>query len=400
MGRGIHTTAVHAGERAQQPDFVPVSTPIYATVGYLYERIRDLDAIFAEEREGYVYGRYGNPTVRALERAVAALECAPDAVAYASGMGAIAGALLSTGLRAGSSVVCASDVYGATFAILNTLFQELGVRPHFVDICDLDTVGKTISETRPTAVFCEIISNPLLKIPDLDRLSILAHQVGALLIVDATFATPYLIRPLQHGADYVVHSATKYLGGHGDVLAGVVACSAERSATLRTHQKLLGANLGPQEAWLVLRGIKTLPLRMERQCANALRVARWLDAHPGVALVNYPGLESHPQHSLANRLFEGRGYGGMISFELRGATRADVFRFMEALQLVLPATTLGDVYSLVLYPAHSSHRQVPEAIRRKLGIGEGLVRLSVGIEDCADIIADLEQALETVHAAR
>jgi cystathionine gamma-synthase/methionine-gamma-lyase len=195
-----------------------------------------------------------------------------------------------------------------------------------------------------------------------------------------------------------MHSATKYLGGHGDVMAGVIACSAGRGNDLRERQKLLGANLGPQEAWLALRGLKTLPLRMQQHCANAQTVAESLLRHPAVAGVNYPGLPDHPQHSLAAKLFGGRGFGGMVSFDLRGAGQAKVFDFMEALELVLPATTLGDVYSLTLYPAHTSHRQVSPEVRAAIGIGDGLVRLSVGIEDAQDIVADLEQALERVQA--
>jgi len=212
--------------------------------------------------------------------------------------------------------------------------------------------------------------------------------------VDNTFASPYLFRPLDHGADYVIHSATKYLGGHGDLMAGVVACSVARGHDLRERQKLLGANLGPQEAWLALRGLKTLPLRMRQHCANAQSVAEWLASHPATSHVNYPGLPYHPQHNLAARLFGGQGFGGMVSFDLRGAAQAQVFAFMEALELILPATTLGDVYSLTLYPAHSSHRYVAPEVRAALGIGNGLVRLSVGIEDAGDIIADLAQALE------
>jgi cystathionine gamma-synthase/methionine-gamma-lyase len=247
------------------------------------------------------------------------------------------------------------------------------------------------------AVLCEIISNPLMKVADVPALVEMARAAGAAVVVDSTFASPYLFCPLEQGADYAVHSATKYLSGHGDVMAGVVACSAQRGLDLRERQKLLGANLGPQEAWLALRGLKTLPLRMRQHCDNAWTVAHWLMGHPAVARVNYPGLSGHPQHDLAARLFEGRGFGGMMSFDLRDAGQSDVFRFMEALELVLPATTLGDVYSLTLYPAHSSHRQVAPEVRAALGIGDGLVRLSAGIEDAADIIADLEQALECVE---
>jgi cystathionine beta-lyase/cystathionine gamma-synthase len=373
-GKSIFTQAVHAGERGPRPDFAPVSTPIYPSVGYIYDDMRDLDAIFGGERAGYVYTRYGSPTVSSFERAIALLEDAGDAVAFASGMGAVHAALMGAGVRAGTAVVAAADVYGATYALLGKLFTELDVRVRFVDITDLDQVAQAIREERPIAMLCEIISNPLLKVADVPALAEMAHAADATLIVDNTFASPYLFQPLKHGADYVVHSATKYIGGHGDLMAGVVACSAERGRDLRERQKLLGANLGPQEAWLALRGLKTLPLRMRQHCANAHVVAEWLVTHPAVAHVNFPGL---------------------MSFDLKGAGQAEVFRFMEALKLVLPATTLGDVYSLTLYPAHSSHRQLAPEVRAAIGIGNGLVRLSVGIEDAQDIIADLRQALES-----
>jgi cystathionine gamma-synthase/methionine-gamma-lyase len=291
-------------------------------------------------------------------------------------------------------VVAAADVYGATYALLDRTLTELGVRVRFVDITDLEEVAAAIAEESSEAIICEIISNPLMKVADVPSLAGLAREAGAKLIVDNTFASPYLFRPLEHGADYSVHSATKYLGGHGDVMAGVVACSRERGLDLRERQKLLGANLGPQEAWIAMRGVKTLPLRMRQHCENAQSVAEWLADHPAIAQVNYPGLSSHPQHAVAARLFAGRGFGGMLSFDVRDAGQTEVFRFMEALNLVLPATTLGDVYSLTLYPTHSSHRQVAPAVRAALGIGDGLVRLSVGIEDAVDIIADLEQALD------
>jgi cystathionine gamma-synthase/methionine-gamma-lyase len=398
-GKSIFTQAVHAGERGPRPDYTPVSTPIHPSVGYLYDDMADLDAVFGGEKDGYVYLRYGSPTVGAFEQAVATLEGAADAVAFASGMAAVHAALLSAGLRAGASVVAAADLYGATYALLEKTFTTLGIHVRFVDITDVAQVAKAVSAERPAAVLCEIISNPLMKVADVPALALLAHDAGAALIVDNTFATPYLVRPLEHGADYVVHSATKYLGGHGDLMAGVVACSQQRGHDLRERQKLIGANLGPQEGWLALRGLKTLPLRMRQHCANAQRVAEWLSGHPTVHRVNYPGLPNHPQHAVAARLFAGRGFGGMLSFDLRDAGQAEVFSFMQALQLVLPATTLGDVYSLTLYPAHSSHRLVAPEARAAIGIGDGLVRLSVGIEDPEDIVADLAQALDHIPAA-
>jgi len=384
---------VHAGERGPRPDFTPVVTPIYDSVGYLYESMEQLDAVFAAERKGYVYPRYGTPTNAALEQAVAILEGGEAALSFASGMAAIHAALLAAGLEAGQSVVTAQDVYGASYALLANLFTSLGVRVRFVNIADLTSVERAIAEEKPRAVFCETISNPLLKLADVPAVAELAHAHGAEVIVDSTFATPYLVRPLTLGVDYVVHSSTKYLGGHGDVMGGIVVTSADRRKRLWEVIKLTGGNLGPHQAWLTMRGLKTLPLRMAQHCRNAAAVAAWLAQHPEIARVNYPGLPSHPQHAVAARLFRQGCYGGMVSFEIAGAGRTRVFRFMEALKLILPATTLGDVYSLALYPAHSSHRTLSPEERAAIGIGEGLVRLSVGIEDVGDIIADLEQAL-------
>ncbi len=392
------TRAVHAGERAPRPDFTPVSTPIHPSVGYLYDSMDDLDAIFATTRQGYVYPRYGSPTVTAFEAAMTELESGEAAFAFASGMAAVHVSLLAAGVRAGTSVVAALDLYGATYTLIQRLFRELGATACLVDVTDLTAVETALAEHRPVAVMVEVISNPLLKVADVPALAEMAHRYRAQLLVDNTFATPYLFTPLAHGADYVIHSATKYIGGHGDVMAGVVVTSSENRKVLYELNKLVGSVLGPFEAWLALRGLKTLPLRVRQQFANAARVAAWLPGHPRIVHVNYPGLPLHPQHALAKRLFEGRGFGGILSFELHGedggAGRVAAFRFMERLKLCLPATTLGDIYSLVLHPATTSHRSLTQAEREQVGIREGLVRLSVGIEDPDDIIADLEQALE------
>ena len=391
--KGFATRAVHAGERAPRPDYTPVVAPIHPTVGYLYDSLDDLDAIFATTREGYVYPRYGSPTVTAFEEAVADLEGGEAAHAFASGMAAIHAALLAAGVRAGTTVVAALDLYGATYALLGRLLAGLGVQAHFVDVTDLGAVEAMLAETRPVALIAETISNPLLKVADVPALADLSHRYGAQLLIDNTFASPYLLNPLAHGANYCIHSATKYIGGHGDVMAGVVVTSAENRRKLYELNKLVGGVLGPFEAWLALRGCKTLPLRMRQQCANAMRIAQWLAGHPKIARVNYPGLPIHPQHELARRLFADRGFGGVLSFEIASADRSRAFRFMESLELCLPATTLGDLYTLVLHPTTSSHRALSAEERARVGIREGLVRLSAGIEDADDIVADLEHAL-------
>jgi cystathionine gamma-synthase/methionine-gamma-lyase len=310
-------------------------------------------------------------------------------------MGALHGAFAQANITPDRPVVAARNVYGATYALLNKMYADTGAL-RWVEITDRAAVKAAIDQYHPRAVVLETISNPLLKIPDIPAITQWAHAAGAIVIVDNTFATPYLYRPIEHGVDVVAHSATKYLGGHGDVLAGVVATTATRAHELRMQQRSFGANLGPFEAWLTLRGIRTLGLRMREQCANAMQVALWLNDQPAIARVIYPGLPDHPDHELARQFFRADHFGGMVSFELRDAAEPQVFRFMEKLKLIQAATSLGDVYSLLLYPAQSSHHALGREERLRQGIGDGLVRLSVGIEAAEDIIADLDQALRAV----
>ena len=394
--QSFQTRAVHAGERVPPADFRPVTTPIWNTVGYLYESMDDLDAVFDRKKPGQVYLRYSNPTVEAFENAVANLENAETAQAYGSGMAAIHAALLGAGAKAGTTVVAALDVYGATFTLLKNLLATLGVNVRMVDINDHAEVETAIKETKATILYAESISNPLIKVADIPTLAELAHKHSASLLIDNTFASPYLLNPTEHGADYVIHSATKYLSGHGDVLAGVVVTSTENKNRLFELNKLIGSVLGPFEAWLALRGLKTLPLRMKQQCDNALIVADWLSKHPRITRVHFPGLPNHPQHVLSKQLFSGKGFGGVLSFEIDGADKDKVFRFMESLSVCLPATTLGDIYSLILHPMTSSHRGLTPEERARVGIPDGLVRLSTGIESADDITTDLEKALQKV----
>ncbi len=391
--KAFATRAIHAGERVSLGRHTPVATPIHPTVGYVYESMNELDAVFDGRQEGYVYLRYGSPTVAAFEAAVAELEEGKTAQAFASGMGAIHAALLAAGVRAGTTVVTTRDLYGATTVLLQRHFVEMGVTVHLADFMDLTSLEALLAETHPVALLVETISNPLMKVADIPALIKLAHPFDVQVLVDNTFASPYLFNPLLHRADYVIHSITKYIGGHGDVMGGVVISSAENRKKLNDLNRLVGGVLGPFEAWLALRGCKTLPLRMREQCANAARIAEWLVEHPKIGRVNYPGLPNHPQHDLASRLFRDRGFGGVLSFEITKADRATVFRFMDSLDLCLPAATMGDIYTLVLHPATASHRSLSAEEQARAGIREGLVRISVGIEDSDDIIADLEQAL-------
>ncbi len=391
--KAFPTRAVHAGEHLPADDFIPVVGPIHPTVGFAYERMDDLDRVLGATRAGYVYPRYGSPTVAAFEAATADLEGGEAAYAFASGMAAIHVALLTAGVRQGSKVLAAMDVYGATYTMLRRLFAELGVSSRLVDVTDLRAVETALAEMRPLILVAETISNPLLKVADQPALIDLAHRYGAQTLIDNTFASPYLFNPCAYGADYVMHSATKFIAGHGDVLAGVIVTSSENRKRMYELNKMIGSTLGPFEAWLAMRGLKTLPLRMRQQCDNATRVAEWLAAHPKIARINYPGLALHPQHELARRLFQNKGFGAVLSFEIVGADKAAAFRFMDALELCMAATTLGDIYTIALHPASSSHRALTAAERAEIGISVGLVRLSIGIEDADDIIADLEAAL-------
>jgi cystathionine gamma-synthase/methionine-gamma-lyase len=393
MKKSIYTQAVHSGEKNGKVDFIPVSTPIYNTSTYYYRSMEDLDRVFSGDKKGYVYSRYGNPTNVALQEALAILEGGDCAFTFSSGMAAIHAALMATGLKSGDNVLAAQDLYGATHSLLTSTFKSLGIEPHFIEISNVDRVESAMEMYHPKTFIFEVMSNPLLKIADVSTLVKIAHSHGTRVIIDSTFTTPFLVQPLQHKADLVMHSTTKYLNGHGDATGGAVITMKEFGEPLYELTKLLGAILGPNEAYLTLRGLKTFPIRMERHCENAMEVARYLEDHPRVERVNYPGLKSHPQHDLASRLFSRGLYGGMISFEIKDAKRKEVFHFFEHLELIIPATSLGDITSLILYPAHSSHRTLTEKERHDTGISDGLVRLSVGIEDLSDIIADIEQAL-------
>ena len=400
----LETLLVHGYEREREEGSgsrkgVPTVQPIYTSTTYLHYNAETLDRAFDNSLSGekgetaFVYARQGNPNAFALETVMAQAEGGVGAIAFGSGMAAIHAALLAGGLVAGSKILAAKDLYGATTSLLRQAFVPLGVEVVTHDLYRRD-VGDIIRAEQPDVVYVETLSNPLVKVIDLDVISAAAREVGAVSVVDSTFTTPFLVRPIEHGFDLVVHSATKYLGGHGDSTAGLVI-SAKRSLLdqLRNYAIILGAMLSPFDSHLIKRGLQTLTLRMERHCSNALRVAKFLQEHQAVAKVHYPGLPDHPHHELATTLLgEGR-YGGLLSFELKEQSRDAVFRFMDRLRLLLPATTLGDAWSLVSYPAMSSHRNLSEAERRTIGITDGCIRLSVGIEDVGDIMGDLERAL-------
>ena len=390
----MQSRAVHVGDRKRGGDgHVPVTTPIYTASSYFYDEIDTLDKVFAQDVPGYAYSRYHNPTNEALEELVSALENGAGALATSSGMMAIQVALQAALLDRNKTILAASALYGATIKLLDTLMEPFGCEVHYVDICNLEALEEKIRDLKPGCVLMETVSNPMLRVGELDRIAQLAKAGGAALIVDNTFATPLLVRPIELGASFSVHSATKYLSGHGDVLGGFVVADAEHIGAVRGLSKISGPVMGPFNAYLAMRGIKTFPLRMERQCRNAACAAEWLGKHPRVSRVIFTGDPSHPDAGVIRRLMPAGLTGAIVSFEIRDASREDIFAFMNRLRMIVPATSLGDVHSMILYPAMSSHRDLAAKQRERMGISDRLVRLSVGIEDADDIIADLEQAL-------
>jgi cystathionine beta-lyase/cystathionine gamma-synthase len=376
-------------------DGTPVAPPLVQSVAFDYRSAAHQDDVFGGERSGYVYGRYGTPTTAALETALADLDGTAAAVCFASGMAAIAAFVDACAVASGGRVVAQEDIYGQVRALFERWIRERGAKIDFVDATDRAAVERARAASPATLLYVEAMANPLLRITDIAALARLSKQHGASLAVDATFTSPVLVRPAALGADVVIHSLTKYINGHGDVMGGSVAGSAEVAKAMRDRTILDGAYMPPHEAWLCIRGMRTLELRVRRQCESALRVATHLASHPKIARVRYPGLASHPQHELATRQFGGL-FGGVVTFDLRDATKAAAFRFLDALELAASATTLGDLFSEVLYPAISSHRRVAPEERARLGISEGTLRFSVGIEDADDILADIDGALAKV----
>lgn len=375
----FETKAIHEGQQSD-PQTGAVIVPIYLTSTYQQEAIG--------QHKGYEYSRTGNPTRNALEEALAAIENGEYGLAFASGLAATT-TVLSL-LKSGDHIVAGDDLYGGTYRLLEKVVKNWGVTTTYVDIDDISNFAKAI-QPNTKLIWVETPTNPLLKIIDIAALANIAEQNNLILVVDNTFASPYFQRPLDNGADIVVHSTTKYLGGHSDIIGGAVVTSNEQLYTeLKFYQNAIGAVPSPFDSWLVLRGIKTLAVRMREHEKNALLLAQFLEQHPKVERVYYPGLPSHEQHQLAKSQMS--GFGGMISLELKGDF-ADVEKFASRLQLFLLAESLGGVESLLCYPAKMTHGSLPQEERYKRGINDNLVRLSVGIENVLDLQADLENAL-------
>jgi len=376
---GFGTRAIHAGQ-PPEPTTGAVMIPIFQTSTYAQES--------PGKHRGYDYARTDNPTRTAYQECLASLEETQHALAFASGLAAMDAVLHL--LKTGDHVLCCDDVYGGTFRLFDKVFRNFGIELTFIDMTDLE---RTAAALRPTTkiVWLESPTNPLLKVFDIEAVSRLAHAAGALLVVDNTFMSPYFQKPMRLGADIVVHSVTKYMNGHSDVVGGAILMDRDDlHERLKFLQNAVGGVPGPMDCFLVLRGLKTLHVRMQRHAENAMAIARFLEAHPRVERVIYPGLESHPQHALARRQMS--GFGGMITFFIDGGLD-DARRFLERVKLFTLAESLGGVESLVEHPAIMTHASIPPEQRRKLGIGDTLIRLSVGIEDLADLKADLEQAL-------
>ena len=389
-GFGFSTRAIHYGYDAQDHHGALVP-PIYLSATFAFPTAEYGAGCFAGEESGHFYTRISNPTLALLESRMATLEGGEAAVAFSSGMGAIA-ATFWTLLRPGDEVIVSQTLYGCTFALLHHGIGEFGIKVRHVDLSDLDALRAALSPAT-RMIYCETPANPNLQLIDIAAVAKIAHQQpNVTVVIDNTYCTPYLQRPLELGADVVVHSATKYLSGHGDITAGIAVSRHDLAQRIRLQglKDLTGAVLSPQDAFLLMRGLKTLALRMDRHCSNAQAVAEALQAHPAVESVTYPGLRSFPQYELAARQM--KLSGGMIAFELKGGI-ATGRRFMNALKLFSRAVSLGDAESLAQHPASMTHSTYTPEERAQHGIAEGLVRLSVGLEDIADLLADIEQAL-------
>lgn len=386
--QGLSTTAIHAGYYTD-PQTGSLATPIYQTSTFVFSSIEEGAKRFAGEESGYIYSRLGNPTVTVLEEKVAALEKAEAGLAFASGMAAVSAILMAL-VRTGDHILGTKGLYGCTYGLLNLMKDRFHVDYSLCGMTDEESIREKLQPTT-RVIYVETPINPTMELVDLQLVAKIAKEVGAYVVVDNTFMSPYLQRPIEYGCDIVIHSATKFIGGHGDVIAGVAAGPKSIMDTIRmTTQKDIGGILAPFDAYLLIRGLKTLGVRMDRHCENGQKVAGFLNNHPKVAAVYYPGLPSFPQYELACKQMD--GFGGILSFELKGGMESGI-RMMNNVQLCKRAVSLGDVDSLIQHPASMTHYVIPAEERAKMGITDGLIRLSVGIEDVEDIIDDLDMAL-------
>jgi methionine-gamma-lyase len=372
-------------------DFSNIRTPtppIYQTSNYLYHDVESGTDILVGKKDGFIYSRYSNPTIDMLNQVMAEIEGGEAALSFGSGLAAISAAVLAY-CKPGDHIVASSLIYGGTYHLLKEHMQELGIETSFVDPTQLSEVRNNLQKNT-RIIYTEPLANPTLVSADIPRWSEIAHQHGIKLLVDNTFTPPPLFQPLSVGTDVVIHSATKYLGGHSDLTGGVIIASDKEIETIRPQLKYFGGIISPFIAWLLLRGIRTLGVRLERQCRNALQIAEFLENHPKILKVNFAGLPSNPQYEFNKELFT--DFSGMLSFEVRGGF-TEAKRVMQKLELIQFTVSLGDVASLVSHPASTSHVYLTPEERESIGVSDGLLRLSTGIESVTDLIADLEQAL-------
>jgi len=392
---GFSTRAIRASARAPRVDQDPTSVPIYQTATFASEDADELDAVLLGSQPGYAYSRLDNPTTTALADAIAELEGAEAAHLFGSGMAAIHAALVALA-GAGDRIVASNAVYGSTQSLLVNVLGRLGIRTDFVDATDRDAIAAALADGPARILYAETLSNPTMIVADHGALAGLAHTYGAAYIVDNTFASPYVCRPLELGADLVIESATKFLGGHSDVIAGVVAGHSDLVRDVEAFQNDTGGTIGPFDAFLVLRGLLTLAVRMERHSRNAAALGAWLERQEGVVRVMYPGLASHPQHDVAVRQFRDGVAGGMLSFEVEGG-RAGGQAIIDSMALPELTASLGSVHTFVVHPPSTSQRQLSEEELVASGINPGLLRVSVGLEDVEDLQADFAAALEAAR---
>ena len=387
----FNTKAVHAAQRPDEKTRA-ISNPIVPAVAYSFETAEEAVAVVNGEQEGVYYGRYGNPTSRRLELKVASLEGSEDALAVSSGMAAISIALMNF-LSAGDHVIVTKDVYGGTHKFLSTIAPRYNIEYDYVDCSDVSNIQENI-KVNTRAIYIETPSNPSLTLIDIEAVSRVSKAHNIPLIVDNTFMTPFLQRPLELGADVVVHSATKYLNGHGDVVAGIVCADEDIIKNMRKNvMGDLGQNLSAWDSYLILRGIKTLGIRVTKHCENAQRIAEFLEGHDKIERVYYPGLKSHPQYELAVQQMD--GMGGIVSFEVKGGVEAGKI-LISSLEIAMISFSLGDPETLIQHPASMTHSSIPEEDLPKFGLSTGLIRLSAGLEDISDVIEDLDQALASI----
>ncbi|MBE0524896.1 MAG: PLP-dependent transferase [Methanosarcinales archaeon] len=387
--KNFSTQCVHAGE-APDPSYGAHTTPIFQTSTFVFDNAQQGAARFTGDEEGYIYARVGpnTPTHAAFVKKIATLEGGETGQAFSSGMAAITAVALSQ-LEQGDHLLSTNVVYGGTYGLFSSILTKLGIEVSLVDTSNHENVKKKIRKNTKI-IFLETPANPTMIISDIEEICKMARDIGALCVVDNTFATPRFQRPLQLGADVVVHSCTKYIGGHADLLGGVVVGKKDFIESMTSVVNYTGGTMGPLEAWLCIRGLKTLHLRMEKHASNGMKVAEFLEAHPKIGWVRYPGLPTHPQYDIGKKQMS--GYSGMIAFGIKGGIEAGQ-KLMNSVKLCSLAVSLGAVDTLIQHPASMTHANVPVDVRTKTGITDDLVRISVGIEDAEDIIADLDQAL-------